>query len=159
AVAAIADGEAKVWSRNALDLGPRFPHVPDALSKLAAADAVLDGEIVALDEHGVSRFQLLQQGELDDRTVFVAFDLLWLDGEDLRGLPVEERRKALIGLIGRGSKRGVIRLAEQLRGDAEALLREASGEGHEGLIAKRSGSVYENRRSKAWIKLKAINAQ
>jgi len=159
AVAAIADGETKVWSRNALDLGPRFPHVPEALSKLHAAEAVLDGEIVAFDEKGVSRFQLLQQGELDDRTVFVAFDLLWLDGEDLRGLPVEERRKALIGLIGRGSKRGVIRLAEQLRGDAEALLREASDEGHEGLIAKRSGSVYENRRSKAWIKLKAINAQ
>jgi bifunctional non-homologous end joining protein LigD len=159
AVAAVADGEAKVWSRNGLDLGPRFPHVPKALSKLAASDAVLDGEIVALDERGVSRFQLLQQGELDDRTVFVAFDLLWLDGKDLRQLPVEERRKALIGLIGRGSKRGMIRLAEQLRGDAEALLREASEAGHEGLIAKRSGSVYENRRSKAWIKLKAINAQ
>jgi bifunctional non-homologous end joining protein LigD len=159
AIAAVADGESKVWSRNALDLGPRFPHVPEAISKLAATDAVLDGEIVALDERGVSRFQLLQQGELDDRTVFVAFDLLWRDGEDLRGLPVEERRKALIGLIGRGSKRGVIRLAEQLRGDAEALLAEAAEEGHEGLIAKRSGSVYENRRSKAWIKLKAINAQ
>lgn len=159
ALGAVAGGEAKVWSRNALDLGGRFPHVPAALAKLEVSNAVLDGEIVALDPSGVSRFQLLQQGELDASTAFIVFDILWLDGKDLRKLPVEERRKALIGVIGRATKRGTLRLAEQLEGDVEELLDRVSSEGQEGLIAKRKESVYENRRSKQWIKLKAINAQ
>lgn len=157
AVAAISKGNAVLWSRNALDLGERFPGVLAAAKRIEAAEAVLDGEVVVLDERGVPRFQLLQKGE-EGEAVFFLFDLVWLDGEDLRARPIEERRALLEKLVGKRSS-GAIRLAEQTTGNARAALESAAAAGHEGLIAKRRGSLYESRRSKAWVKLKAINAQ
>ena len=157
AVAAVSKGEAVLWSRNALDLAERFPGVVAAAKRIDVADAVLDGEVVVLDDAGIPRFQLLQKGE-DGEAVFFVFDLLWLEGEDLRKRPIEERRALLQKLVGKRTS-GAIRLAEQMTGNARAALAKAAAEGHEGLIAKRRGSPYESRRSKAWVKLKAINAQ
>ncbi|HUP63822.1 MAG TPA: DNA ligase D [Thermoanaerobaculia bacterium] len=156
ALAAVSGGSCMVWSLNGLDLGPRFPGVVAALAKVEGP-AVLDGEIVAIDEEGVPRFQLLQRSEAAD-TIFYVFDLLWDRGEDLRGAPLEERRKRLEKLIGR-RKSGKVRLAEQGIGNARRELERAAAAGYEGLILKRKGSTYENRRSKSWLKLKAINAQ
>src|SRR5205823_1201492 len=85
-LAAISRGRAALWSRNALDLAGRFAGVARALAGLAVREAVLDGEIAVLDRKGASRFELLQQGH-DAAALFFAFDLLWLDGEDLRGRP------------------------------------------------------------------------
>ncbi len=157
AITAMAGSSALVWSRNALDLGSRFPSIPAAAARIGTDDAVIDGEIVVLDEHGVPRFQLLQKGE-EGEVVYFVFDLLWLDGEDLRPLPIEERRKRLEKVIGK-RKSGAVRLAEQMEGSARAALEKAASRGWEGVIGKKRGSSYENRRSKAWIKLKAINAQ
>ena len=157
AVAAISGRDAVLWSRNNLDLAPRFPGVAAALARLGANEAVLDGEVVVLDEGGIPRFQLLQKGE-EGEAVFFVFDLLWLEGKDLRGLPIEERRGLLQKVIGRRSA-GAIRPAEVVKGNARAALEAAAAAGHEGVIAKRRGSPYESRRSKAWVKLKAINAQ
>ncbi|HEU5162424.1 MAG TPA: DNA ligase D [Thermoanaerobaculia bacterium] len=157
AVAAVSKGEAVLWSRNALDLAQRFPGVVAAAKRIDVGDAVLDGEVVVLDDAGIPRFQLLQKGE-DGEAVFFVFDLLWLEGEDLRKRPIEERRALLQKLVGKRTS-GAIRLAEQMSGNARAALAKAAAEGHEGLIAKRRGSLYESRRSKAWVKLKAINAQ
>ena len=84
AITAIAGGKLAMWSRNELDLAPRFPKIAEQLAKVKLDDAVLDGEIVAIDAEGVPRFQLLQGGTA--REIFFAFDILWLDGRDLRKL-------------------------------------------------------------------------
>src|SRR6476646_4447972 len=93
ALTAITNGDMAIWSRNELDLIPRFPQVAKAMAKLKVGDAVFDGEIVAEDEKGVPRFQLLQGGT--NREKMIVFDILWLDGADLRRLPYTERRAIL----------------------------------------------------------------
>lgn len=154
AVTAISGGALAMWSRNELDLEPRFPKVAEALGKLKVGEVVLDGEIVALDEKGAPRFQLLQQG---NREVIFLFDILWLDGNDLRRRPYEERRALLEKILRRPP--ALVRVAERLDlPGGEALLRAAST-GYEGIIAKRLTSVYEPKRSKEWLKIKAVNEQ
>ena len=153
AVTAIAGGEVAMISRNELDLAPRFPRTFANVQKLKAKELVIDGEIVVLDDKGAPRFQLLQQASGNERMII--FDILWLDGKDLRQLPYEERRKILKKLkVPAG-----ISIAQTLdmTGD-EALAHAASG-GWEGIIAKRRGSLYEGRRSKEWLKVKAIQQQ
>lgn len=155
ALVAITGGGLAMWSRNELDLEPRFPHIGAALRKLRLPDLVLDGEIVALDEHGAPRFQLLQQGE--QREKLFVFDILWLDGKDVRKLPYEQRRELLEKALRRTPPQ--IAVAKRLEeSGAEALALAAAG-GWEGVIAKRRTSTYEPRRSKEWLKLKAINRQ
>ncbi|HEY6138726.1 MAG TPA: DNA ligase D, partial [Thermoanaerobaculia bacterium] len=150
------------------DLAPRFPKVADALRKLKVPEVVLDGEIVALDEEGRSRFQLLQQG---NREIIVLFDILWLDGHDLRHLPYADRRELLEKTLrvsgarraplpeGAHSVRPLVRLSEQLDMTGDKALLHAAQHGLEGVIAKRKSSVYEARRSKEWLKIKAVNEQ
>lgn len=154
AVIGIAGGEALMLSRNELDLGPRFPKSFAAVQKIKAKELVLDGEVVVLDEHGAPRFQLLQQGG-NERLIL--FDILWRDGEDLRRLPYVERRKILEKLF-RKPPAGIA-VAQSLEMSGEDALRLAAEGGWEGIIAKRKSSVYEPRRSKEWLKIKAINEQ
>jgi len=155
AVVAIAGGSIAMWSRNELDLAPRFPSVAAALSKLKLPEVVLDGEIVVLDEHGAPRFQLLQQG--DRRELLFVFDILWLDGHDLRKLTYDQRRALLEKTLKRTP--AAIKVSETLDTTGEAALERAKKSGWEGIIAKRRSSVYEPRRSKEWLKIKAINEQ
>jgi bifunctional non-homologous end joining protein LigD len=155
ALTAITQGEMAIWSRNELDLIPRFPHVAKAMAKLKASDVVLDGEIVAEDEKGVPRFQLLQGGT--NREKMIVFDILWLDGEDLRRRPYSERRAILEKLLRRAP--AGIELAQVLDMPGGDALRHAAGDKWEGIIAKRRTSVYEGRRSKEWMKVKAIHEQ
>ncbi|HEV7921535.1 MAG TPA: DNA ligase D [Thermoanaerobaculia bacterium] len=154
AVAGLAGGDLALWSRNELDLAGRFPQIAKALMKIKG-EMVLDGEIVALDAHGVPRFQLLQGGAHQEK-LFV-FDILWLEGKDLRRLPYEERRAVLEKTLKRPP--AGIELAQQIDEPPEKALARAAKEGWEGLIAKRRGSVYETRRSKEWLKIKASKAQ
>jgi bifunctional non-homologous end joining protein LigD len=155
AVVAIAGGEIAMWSRNELDLAPRFPAVAAALSKLKVPDVVLDGEIVVLDEHGAPRFQLLQQG--DRRELLFVFDILWLDGRDLRTLTYDERRALLEKTLKKTPP--AVKIAEKIETSGAAALERAKKSGWEGIIAKRRSSIYETRRSKEWLKIKAINEQ
>jgi bifunctional non-homologous end joining protein LigD len=152
AVAAITGGEAAMLSRNELDLSSRFPRIHEALRKWKTKEIVVDGEVVVLDEKGAPRFQLLQQG---GKERMVLFDVLWLDGQDLRRKTYLERRKILEKL----KPPAGIYIAETLPMTGEEALRQASGEGWEGIIAKRNTSVYEPRRSKEWLKIKAQNQQ
>jgi bifunctional non-homologous end joining protein LigD len=156
ALAAVSGGRVAVWSRNRLDLGSRFRPVAQAVGRVVVGEAVIDGEIVALDAHGAPRFQLLQKGH-DDAALFAAFDLLWLDGQDLRGRPLEERRDLLTSLLANAPD--VIRLTERLEPPARPALQTAARRGFEGLLAKKRGSLYEGTRSHAWLKLKAVNTQ
>jgi bifunctional non-homologous end joining protein LigD len=155
AIAAIVDGEVALWSRNELDLAKRFPHIETIVSRIRVGEAVLDGEIVALDEKGAPRFQLLQQGE--NRELIFFFDVLWLDGKDLRRKTYEERRAILEKLLKRPPVGA--RIATRIDPPGDAALKKAAAEGWEGIIAKKKTSCYEGRRSKDWLKVKALNEQ
>ena len=155
AVIAITGGQVAMLSRNELDLAPRFPKIFEALQKIKGKEVVVDGEVVVLDEKGAPRFQLLQQGSGKER--LIVFDILWLDGEDLRRRPYEERRKLLQKTFARSPAN--IAVAQTLAMTGEEALRHAAAGGWEGVIAKRKGSLYETRRSKEWLKVKAIQQQ
>jgi bifunctional non-homologous end joining protein LigD len=155
AITAIVNGRIAMWSRNELDLAPRFPVIAAAMPKIKVKEAVLDGEIVALDDQGAPRFQLLQQGE--KREVIFVFDLLWLDGRDLRNESYADRRAALEKLLRRPPAR--VLLSEQFEMSGVDALKLAKSKGVEGIVAKRKTSIYEGRRSREWLKLKALNEQ
>jgi len=154
ALSAIVNGRVAMWSRNELDLQPRFPHIGAALAKLRLPDVVLDGEIVALDEEGRPRFQLLQQGRSEKLFVF---DILWLDGRDLRKLKCVERRELLEKALRKSPN--LIAISQRLEESGEEALAYAREAGLEGVIAKKKTSLYESRRSKEWLKLKANKEQ
>jgi bifunctional non-homologous end joining protein LigD len=153
--------DVQVLSRNEKDFGRKFPEVVESLSELDARDAIMDGEIVALDSKGRSSFQLLQAYDLGQERppiYFYAFDLLRLNGKDLTGAAVLARKAELETLLKR--RPGIVRYSASLSGNVSHLLKQASRLGLEGLIGKRSDSVYEpGRRSGAWIKLKLHQEQ
>lgn len=151
---ALSGGRVAMWSRNRQDFSGRFPEIARALGRIVVGEAVIDGEAVALDAAGVSRFESLQQGR---ETVLYAFDLLWLDGEDLRARPIEARRDLLESVL--ANPPASIRLAERLPGGPSEALEAAAAAGHEGIVMKRRGSPYEGWRSRAWLKLKVQNTQ
>jgi bifunctional non-homologous end joining protein LigD len=155
ALCALSNGRVAIWTRNRLDLASRFPAVARALSRVVVGDAVIDGEVAVLDERGVSRFELIQQGR-DDALLF-AFDLLRLDGEDVRARPVEHRRELLGSVLSNVPPE--LRLSEEVPGPAEEALEAMRRRGMEGLILKRRGSPYEHKRSRNWLKLKAQSIQ
>jgi bifunctional non-homologous end joining protein LigD len=152
AVAAISGDQVSVRSRNDLDFAARFPWVAPALKQVVVGEAVLDGELVALDEAGVSRFQRLGDASAEHR--YAVFDLLWLDGEDLRSRPLEERRELLESVM--ANTRPPLELAQRVRGDEKTALAEAKRRGWEGLLAKLRGSPYVGTRSADWLKLKVL---
>lgn len=155
AIAGIVDGAVALWSRNELNLADRFPHIETIVSRIKVGEAVLDGEIVALDEKGAPRFQLLQQG--DNRELIFFFDILWLDGKDLRRHTYAERR-ALLEKVLKRPPTGA-RLASTIDPPGGEALKKAASEGWEGIIAKKNTSCYDGRRSKEWLKIKALNEQ
>jgi bifunctional non-homologous end joining protein LigD len=96
-----AAGKPHLWSRNGLPLEKKFPAVAKALSNLNLRSTVLDGEVVAVDENGIPRLQLLQrfQKQPTAPTLYYVFDVLWCDGEDITGKPIVERRRVLEQII------------------------------------------------------------
>jgi bifunctional non-homologous end joining protein LigD len=147
--------ETRILSRNQKDLGKKFPEIIKSIAALDVQDAVIDGEIVALDDRGRSSFQLPQgfdMGMVRPPIVFYAFDLLQLNGQDLRGLPVEERKAKLTALLKNPSP--AIRYSASFTENIDKLLSKVRELSLEGLIAKRAGSRYDSRRSGAWIKIK-----
>lgn len=161
ALALKGGSQCRVLSRNEKDFGAKFPEIMESVAQLDVQDAILDGEIVALDTKGRSSFQLLQAYELGEKRppiFFYVFDLLQLDGENLRSRPIEDRKALLEHVL--ANPPGVLRLSPTLGPDAKRLLQQARRLGLEGLIGKRSASAYEaGRRSGTWIKLKLIREQ
>jgi bifunctional non-homologous end joining protein LigD len=159
---AFKDGDSvRLFSRNEKDFGQRFPEILEAVKELDVADAIIDGEIVALDPKGRSSFQLLQAYDLGQEKppiFFYAFDLLRFEGNDLRKLPLAERKEILKKAL--KNPPDLIRNSSALSGDVHRLLKEAGRLGLEGLIGKRADSLYEaGKRSGAWIKLKLHHEQ
>ncbi len=151
AIVSVSGGDVVFTSRNGNDLTGRFGDLARAAQlAIRTADAVLDGEICALDARGRSRFSLLQDGT--GKHVLVVFDLLELDSEPLLELPLAERRKRLEPLC--DVAQGTVLVSPQFD-DGEALLAAAREQGLEGVVAKRSDSRYlAGRRSSEWRKLK-----
>jgi bifunctional non-homologous end joining protein LigD len=161
ALALRGDSEMRILSRNQKDLGNKFPEVKDSIAALDVQDAIIDGEIVTLDEKGRSSFQLLQcfdMGQKKPPIVFYAFDLLRLNGKDLQRLPIEERKTKLEELLKKPP--GVIRYSVSFTEDVKELVSRVRELGLEGLIGKRIGTRYEpGKRTGAWIKLKLHQEQ
>ncbi len=154
-------GKIQLVSRNEKDLTDTFAEMAEPLANLPCDECVIDGEVVALDPEGRSSFQLLQAREIDKEPAplcYYVFDLLQLDGRSLSGLALTIRKELLAALVANLGE--PIRYSGNLGPDPEALLREVKKRGLEGLIGKRSDSIYESgRRSGAWIKLKCVNEQ
>ncbi len=152
--------EVRLVSRNGKDWTVQFPAVAAAVAKLRARELVLDGEVCALDSKGRPSFNLLQNylGKAGATLSYPVFDLLWLEGEDLRALPMEERR-ALLEKAMKGA-REPLALSSTIEGDDwRTILRVACNGGLEGVIAKRKGSRYAPGRSREWLKLKCTHRQ
>ncbi|MDF3059271.1 MAG: ATP-dependent ligase [Rariglobus sp.] len=161
AVAVLNGGKVELWSRNHKPLDADYPEVVAALARVKCRNAVLDGEIVALDSAGRSRFQLLQGRDLGERPkiVFYIFDLMHLDGRATVDLPLEERQKLMSGLL---KKPRIPLQVSPWFDDVEPVefLKAARAQGLEGIILKRPGSLYESdRRSGAWLKCKVHGEQ
>lgn len=151
----------RLMSSNAKDFTARFREIADAVRLLPVRNSILDGEIVALDDQGCSRFQLLQALETGtDRPplAFYLFDLLHHDDGDLRKQPLQKRRAALSKLL--VDTEEPLRYSAEIRGDPKKLLEEVRRRGLEGIIGKKADSQYEEgRRSRSWIKLKCVSEQ
>ncbi|SCB37579.1 non-homologous end-joining DNA ligase [Rhizobium hainanense] len=155
---------ARFLTRGGHDWTARFPAVAEAARKLGVASAILDGEAVVLDEQGRSEFGALQRslggrgGKLASRnSVFYAFDLLYLDGHDLRTMELSSRRHLLEELI--DGREGAIRFSEQIEGDAVSIFDAACEHGLEGVIFKDPDSPYRSGRTGDWIKVKCIQSE
>src|SRR6201995_1154654 len=144
ALALRGGSETRILSRNQKDLGKKFTKIRDSIAALDVQDAIIDGEIVALDDRGRPSFQLLQGFDMDlvrPPIVFYAFDLLRLNGQDLRSSPVEERKAKLAALLERPP--ADIRYSASFTQNIDELLSKVRELSLEGLIGKRAGSKYD----------------
>ena len=160
--------EVRIQSRSGLRCERQYPELAVIPHHVAASQAVLDGEIAVLDEKGVSRFHLIQPriANSDPNTiahlvrstpvVYFAFDLLYLDGYDLRNVCLSKRRELLEKVTTPGA---VLRISEVFAGAGEEILQAAREHGLEGIVAKRASSRYESKRSREWVKIKIGNQQ
>jgi bifunctional non-homologous end joining protein LigD len=138
-----------LYSRNAKDRTATFPDIARDVAGLRARTILLDGEVVAFDAKLVSRFQLLQRG--DAPHVYAVFDCLYRDGADLRRRPLAERREELEKGVAGGTR---LLLSRRLANDGLAAYRVARRKGFEGIVAKEAQSLYEEGRSRRWLKVK-----
>jgi bifunctional non-homologous end joining protein LigD len=160
-VAFVDRGDVRLQTRGGLDWTAKFPTVAAACGQLKLDNAVLDGEVVALNEQGVSDFQNLQQAlhQGSGSLIYYVFDLLWLNGDDLRPLPLAER-KARLKSLKLPSNRGAIRLTEHIAGHGDAFFAEAARLGLEGMVSKRADRPYQAGRGPDWLKIKcAANSE
>jgi bifunctional non-homologous end joining protein LigD len=154
----------RVATRRGLDWTHRFPGIAAAVAALPVERAILDGEAVIEDENGVSNFSALQAALGDKHAgvaagaVFFAFDLLYLNGEDLRPLPLADRKGRLEALVPAGGT-GALRLSEHLQADGAAMVRSACSLGLEGVISKRRDRPYRSGRHEDWLKIKCTERQ
>ncbi|HTP89849.1 MAG TPA: DNA ligase D [Candidatus Acidoferrales bacterium] len=168
AIAFVEDEEVRLQARSGLRCERQYPELAVLHHHLAASQAILDGEIAVLDPKGVSRFHLIQPRIANSDpnavahlvrstpVVYFVFDLLYLDGYDLRGVPLARRRELLEQTLEPGA---VVRISEAFPGAGEELLEAARENGLEGILAKHAASRYESRRSRDWLKIKIVSEQ
>ncbi len=167
AICYIDSSRLRMVSRNGNPMDRQYPELSVLPRHIDATTAILDGEVAALDARGLPSFESLQSRiNVADAAsiaalarkmpvVFFAFDLLYLDGYDLRGLPVVERKKLLKEVV---KPNDLIRYSDHFVGNGPALLEAARAQGLEGIVGKRAASVYESRRTSDWCKWKITNS-
>jgi bifunctional non-homologous end joining protein LigD len=159
----VNNGKARFVSRNQIDMTPQYPELDGIAKQIEAREAILDGEIVALDAHGMPRFQLLQPrvGRKSGiealrgtaQIVYFAFDLLYVDGYDLMGCTVVDRKSRLAEIL---RPAPFIKLSEHIESEGDAFFREIEKFHLEGMMAKRASSKYVQKRSSDWLKIKTV---
>ena len=160
--ARLDNGKVKLLTRRGLDWTRKFPAIAEAIATLPAKAALIDGELVVEGDDGVSSFSLLQQDLKDgrhDRMVLYAFDLLHLDGNDLKPQPLHARKQALARLLSKARKHGPLRLSESLTEPGPTLLKHACRMGLEGIVSKLADAAYHSGRGRDWIKTKCSDRQ
>jgi bifunctional non-homologous end joining protein LigD len=163
AVAFIENGKARLVSRNQNDLTARYPELKDLPQFIKANNAILDGEVVALDAEGRASFSLMQQrtgfrpggrrsaANAAVPVLYYAFDLIYLDGEDWRRVPLEVRKRKLASIL---MNEDWLRYSDHYEQQGKALFEMARQKGLEGILAKKRHSCYEERRTREWLKIK-----
>ncbi len=142
----------RLITRNGNDFTHRFPFIEMAIKSLPVRSCLIDGEAIVCDENGLAVFDLIRRHGALASAVLCAFDLLELDGQDLRHQPIEERKR-LLGQLLRGSHLSVV-FNEHFDNDGAIVYREACKLGCEGIVSKRLGSPYRSGRSPHWVKIK-----
>lgn len=158
-------GRVRVITRGGHDWTTRFPTIAHDVRELGIDSAILDGEAVVLDERGASDFGALQKAlggrggkRFASEAMLYAFDLLYLNGHDLRALPLEDRRRMLGDALG-AAAHGSIRLSEEVDADGAKFLKLACSMGLEGIIAKRRDAPYRPGRGGDWLKIKCVQSE
>ncbi len=155
-------GKVRLYTRSGLDWTHRMPSVARELGKLSVESAILDGEVVVLSESGQSSFALLQaafeEGASHPLTYFV-FDLLHLNGHNLRQQPLTERKQILAQMLDSLPEHEIVRYGQHIETEGAPILKEACRLGAEGIVSKRSDGAYISGRSKSWIKIKCVRRQ
>jgi bifunctional non-homologous end joining protein LigD len=168
AICFVDDQKVRMMSRNGIPCERQYPELGVLGHHVAARQAILDAEIVVLDKNGISSFGLIQPrisvadsnsiAHLSRRvpvTLYV-FDLLYLDGYDLRGVPLIDRKRALASVL---KPSALIRYSEHFSNNGDEMLAAARANGLEGILAKRVASTYESKRSRDWLKIKVVAQQ
>ncbi len=165
AIAFVENGETRLQSRALRDLTAHYPELAGLASAVRARAAVLDGEIVTLDEQGRSSFERLQQrmNTIPDAglmaqypVIYYVYDLIHLNGYDLRRVPLEQRKEALRRLLTAAAAESRLFFSDHQAGEGRALLEITRQQKLEGIIGKHRQSAYDERRSTAWQKLKVV---
>lgn len=163
-LARIESGKVKLITRGGLDWTDRFSKIAKALEELPVKNALLDGEVVALDENGGTDFQRLQNSMAEDNQaslIYYVFDLPYAVKHDLTDLPLVERKQILSQLIlGQWPDNdGPVRYHDHILGNGEKVLEQACQYAMEGILSKRANSPYVSRRSETWLKVKCVHNQ
>ena len=143
-------------TRNDNDFADRFPLIEAAIEALPIRSCVIDGEVIVCDDNGLAVFDLIRGHGHNGRAILCAFDLLELDGKDLRRAPIEERKHTLANVPFR-ERDGII-FNQHYDGDGEIVFKQACALGYEGIVSKRLGSQYRAGRSAHWLKIKNPDA-
>jgi bifunctional non-homologous end joining protein LigD len=146
----------RLISRHGNDFTARFPFAAAAVASLPARSFLIDGEAIVTDAKGLAVFDLIRRQRHSSDAVLISFDLIELEGEDLRGSPIEYR-KGKLAKLARGPHPGIV-LNEFFEGDGEILFEHACKLGCEGIVSKRLGSRYRSGRSPHWLKIKNLAA-
>ncbi|QKC83466.1 ATP-dependent DNA ligase [Mesorhizobium sp. NZP2077] len=144
----------RIYTRNGHDWTAKYRDLVKEAASLGADSAIIDGEIIVLNEAGLSDFGELRKAitRRQHDLYFVAFDLLHLNGHDLRDMPLKDRRAGLYAIIPPGLR---IQFSDALPGDAKAIFELVDKAGLEGMVSKRKDSKYRSGNSTAWLKIKA----
>ncbi len=155
-------GKVRLYTRSGLDWTHRMAAVARELGRLSVESAILDGEVVVLEANGQSSFAALQaafeEGAKHPLTYFV-FDLLHLNGQNLRQEPLVERKKILAEMLDSLAEDGTIRYGQHIEAEGKPILDEACKLQAEGIVSKRADSVYTSGRTKSWVKVKCVRRQ